>query len=145
MNKTKTLNKTLNKTLTRDEIIQDYLKITGSKRKTHKVLNFQDTSGITPSEDSKIFRSSEDNSVIKIQANESIFSTTKDTADVNLMENVLKLKGVINKLKQENKELKSEKNDYEKLTIQQSKIMKDMGEEIIILRNQLDKFLNYKK
>jgi hypothetical protein len=61
------------------------------------------------------------------------------------MEKVLQLQGVIGRLTQDREIIARERDEYEMLTITQSKMMKDMGEEIIILRNQLDKFLNYKK
>jgi hypothetical protein len=61
------------------------------------------------------------------------------------MEKILELQSEVNKLKHENAVVLRERNEYEKITIKQSNLMKEMGEEIIILRNQLDKFLNYKK
>lgn len=42
-------------------------------------------------------------------------------------------------------ELKKEKEAYKRLAEQHMTMSKQLAEEVIILRNQLDKFLHYKK
>jgi hypothetical protein len=48
-------------------------------------------------------------------------------------------------LKNENRNISEERDKYKIMYSTYYKMATDMAEEVIILRNQLDKFLNYKK
>jgi hypothetical protein len=75
--------------------------------------------------------------------NESLLTTNISECRPN--DRVKELELEIQLLKNENRNVSLERDKYMQIYTKYYKMATDMAEEVIILRNQLDKFLNYKK
>jgi hypothetical protein len=76
--------------------------------------------------------------------NESLLHTT-NVSEFRPNDRLKELELEIQLLKNDNRNISSERDNYMVMYTKYYKMATDMAEEVIILRNQLDKFLNYKK
>ena len=83
----------------------------------------------------------------KIRYNDSIVNVSTKEANSNylLLEKINELKNENHVLRANNINLINERDKYKILSEKYYKNALEMAEEIIVLRNQIDKFLNYKK